>query len=51
MIDVLAGYLVPCAGTPLAQLAQLVLRVLALVVGRNPGVDSYAHLLPLLLRD
>jgi len=39
------------AGAPMAQLPQLVLRVLAFVIGANASVNGDAHLLPLSLRE
>ena len=51
MVDVFVHELVASAGAPLPQLPQLVLGVLAFVVGADAGVDSYAHLAALRLRD
>jgi hypothetical protein len=43
-VNVFVGELVASASAPLPQLPQLVLRVLAFVVGADASVDSYAHL-------
>jgi hypothetical protein len=43
MVDVFLHHRMASVGAPLPQLPQLVLRVLAFVVGRDAGVDSYAH--------
>src|SRR6516162_5647103 len=51
LVDILVNDLVPDAGAPLAQLAQLVLGILAFVVGTDPRVNSYAHLDALRLRE
>src|SRR5262249_21424477 len=43
VVDVFMHDRMTGVGAPLPQLPQLVLRVLAFVVGTNAGVDSYAH--------
>jgi hypothetical protein len=42
---------VPGAGASSTQLPELVLRVMAFVIGADASVDSYAHLLPPWLRE
>jgi hypothetical protein len=42
-IDVLLDDLVPCAGAPLAELAELVLGILTFVIGRYSGVNRNSH--------
>jgi hypothetical protein len=44
VVDILVYDLVAGAGAPLPQLPQLVLGVLAFVVGADASVNSYAHL-------
>ena len=51
VVNVFVGDLVAGASAPLAQLAELVLGILAFIVSGDASVDSYAHLLPCLLRD
>src|SRR5262249_61294415 len=51
MFNVLMHELVASAGAPLAQLSELVLGILAFVVGRNSCINSYAHLTVLRLRE
>src|SRR6516164_1815929 len=51
MVNVLVHELVAIAGAPLAQLSELVLGMLAFVVGRNSCINSYAHLDALRLRE
>src|SRR6516162_10405224 len=43
VLDILAHYRIAHALAPLAELPQLVLRILPFVVGRNPGVDCNSH--------
>jgi hypothetical protein len=51
MVNVLVHEFVASAGAPLPQLPQLVLGVLAFVIGTDASVDSYAHLNALRLRE
>ena len=51
LVDALVNDLVPGLTTPLAQLAQLVLGILAFVVRADTRLNSYAHLYALPLRE
>src|SRR5262249_42081445 len=42
-VNVFADNVVARTGTPRAQVAELVLRVLAFVLSRHPGIDRNAH--------
>jgi hypothetical protein len=44
MVDIFVHELMASAGTPLPQLPQLVLGILAFVVSADASVNSYAHL-------